>query len=565
MLRHYLSLISISVAALLLASCASRNAAAILNDVETYIQQRPDSALATIRAIDTTTLTTRSLRAHYALLHAMALDKNWIDTTDVNVVMPAVEYYDRHPSGIRRAKAWYYLGRIQQNAGNRPEASISFMKAERYAEGSDDFYFKGLIFQSLASIYSQTHLHEEALKYSERTYSLFVESKDTLNANAALLGIAHEYYNLGMNAEADSLFCLLIDGSQVHPNLRSDLLSSYALSCVTQDKDYEMAIRLFEEALSSTGSLKNRNLWGAYAYALMRIGNTKRAEQLFRQLENNKNSSQLYVYDYWKSMADAYSGDYLSAFLLQKAASDIQNENVKKAFRQSAIKAQKDFLEEVNRESETAARRKLVNHWLIWGFVVLLLLTAAIVAILQVKRKHEQDREKSLELEQENASLQEAVTALSDKVAEMNVQQAQLQREYTMHLQSSFREWGQLYKAYYHPGKNDILDIRENVYYEATNAISRLSGDKEGQILLERRLNELFDDVMVHYRADFPDEEETDYHFVSFVFAGFDASILKAAFQIPSIPATYARKSRLKESIQNSSSLNKEQYLRFFR
>ena len=74
MLRHYLSLISISVAALLLASCASRNAAAILNDVETYIQQRPDSALATIRAIDTTTLTTRSLRAHYALLHAMALD-----------------------------------------------------------------------------------------------------------------------------------------------------------------------------------------------------------------------------------------------------------------------------------------------------------------------------------------------------------------------------------------------------------------------------------------------------------------------------------------------------------
>ncbi len=295
MLRHYLSLISISVAALLLASCASRNAAAILNDVETYIQQRPDSALATIRAIDTTTLTTRSLRAHYALLHAMALDKNWIDTTDVNVVMPAVEYYDRHPSGIRRAKAWYYLGRIQQNAGDRPEASISFMKAERYAERSDDFYFKGLIFQSLASIYSQAHLHEEALKYSERAYSLFVESKDTLNANAALLGIAHEYYDLGMNAEADSLFCLLIDGSQVHPNLRSDLLSSYALSCVTQDKDYEMAIRLFEEALSSTGSLKNRNLWGAYAYALMRIGNTKRAEQLFRQLENNKNSSQLSI------------------------------------------------------------------------------------------------------------------------------------------------------------------------------------------------------------------------------------------------------------------------------
>ena len=72
---------------LILSSCASHRTAATLNDVETYIQDRPDSALSTIRAIDTTSLTTRSLRAHYALLHAMALDKNWIDTTDVEVVM----------------------------------------------------------------------------------------------------------------------------------------------------------------------------------------------------------------------------------------------------------------------------------------------------------------------------------------------------------------------------------------------------------------------------------------------------------------------------------------------
>jgi hypothetical protein len=133
-MRRPLYSIVLFIAIFLLASCANRKTAATLNDVETYIQARPDSALATIRAIDTTTLTTRALRAHYALLHAIALDKNWIDTTDVGVVMPAVEYYDRHPSGIRRAKAWYYLGRIQQNGGNRPDAGISFLKAEQFLE-----------------------------------------------------------------------------------------------------------------------------------------------------------------------------------------------------------------------------------------------------------------------------------------------------------------------------------------------------------------------------------------------------------------------------------------------
>ena len=503
MLRHHTSLFGLSLTVFLLAmalsSCASRHTAAILNDVDTYIQQRPDSALATIRAIDTTTLTSRSLRAHYALLHAMALDKNWIDTTDVGVVMPAVEYYDRHPSDIRRAKAWYYLGRIQQNAGDRPEASISLMKAERYAERSDDFYFKGLIFQSLASIYSQTHLHEEALKYSERTYSLFVESKDTLNANAALLGIAHEYYNLGMNAEADSLFCLLIDGSQVHPNLRSDLLSSYALSCVTQDKDYEMAIRLFEEALSSTGSLKNRNLWGAYAYALMRIGNTKRAEQLFRQLENNKNSSQLYVYDYWKSMADAYSGDYLSAFLLQKAASDIQNENVKKAFRQSAIKAQKDFLEEVNRESEIMAhRRKIVTLCTISSLLFIIILFTFFI------------RRRIKQTAQEKEYLMKAFNELTSQTEE---EKARIRGQYIKMCQSHFSHIGRINEMLnYHSS-----DANNSLYQELKASMKRIGSDEQKQREFESMLNDTFDNAMAHFREDFPKKKPRYYQFVSFL------------------------------------------------
>ena len=114
----------------LLASCSNRRTTATLNDVESYIASRPDSALATLRAIDTTTLTTRALKAHYALLHAMALDKNWIDTTDTGVIMPAVSYYSRHKSLDRRAKAYYYLGRIQQNAKQFDEAGVSFLIAE---------------------------------------------------------------------------------------------------------------------------------------------------------------------------------------------------------------------------------------------------------------------------------------------------------------------------------------------------------------------------------------------------------------------------------------------------
>ena len=67
---------------IVLVGCTTGNVRKKLNDIETYISDRPDSALTAIRSIDHSTLTTKSLRAHHALLHAMALDKNYIDVTD---------------------------------------------------------------------------------------------------------------------------------------------------------------------------------------------------------------------------------------------------------------------------------------------------------------------------------------------------------------------------------------------------------------------------------------------------------------------------------------------------
>ena len=561
MLRHYISLISISVAALLLVSCASRQTAATLNELETYIQQRPDSALATIRAIDTTTLTSRSLRAHYALLHAMALDKNWIDTTDVGVVMPAVEYYERHGSADQKMKAYYYLGRIQENQHDYTAAILSFAIAEDASTGSVDEQFKGLLYMGIANVYREVHSVDKTLEYTEKARECFSVSGDTHRFDLSTGRLAMAFQEKQDWYKADSLYQLCLQKLKQDTAYMQIYLSQYAAMKVVQpEPDPEGAISLLTIISSEYGKPLSMRDYGVYAYASALRGDDSTCEKILsmmsRQPENRRVQAR-----YMSYRIAEHKGDYKQALDLLKSIYRQQDTTVYEMLDNSLAQT----LQEYYAKQASESQRRLVNHRSIWGFVVLLLLTAAIVANLHVKRKHEQDREKSLQLEQENASLQEAVTALSDKVTEMNVQQAQLQREYTLHLQSSFREWGQLYKAYYHPGNNDILDVRENVYYEATNAIARLSGDKEGQILLERRLNELFDDVMVHYRADFPDEAESDYHFVSFVFAGFDASILKAAFQIPSIPATYARKSRLKESIQNSSSLNKEQYLRFFR
>ena len=478
-------LIVLFLALALFASCASRRTAATLNDVETYIQARPDSALATICAIDTTTLTTRSLRAHYALLYAMALDKNWIDTTDVKVVMPAVEYYDRHPSDIRRAKAWYYLGRIQHNGENRLDASISFLKAERYSEPSDDEDFKGLVCLAMSTLYSQTHLHEEALKYSERAYSFFVAARDTMNANNSLYCKASDLMNLERYREADSLFRILIENEFVHPNFRASLLCNYALNLVLSQEDYEQAVDIFEKAITTSGSLKNRNSWGTYAYSLMRVGRAKRADSIFAQLEATQGNAYL-SYSYWKSMSDAYALDYPSAYKHLKSAYDIQDENVVKAFRQSAIKAQKDFLDEMNQESEKEAnRRLLMMRGIITALIFLMLLL-----VFVFKRKNARSA-------REKESLIETYRELTSRTEE---EKAKVRNQYIQMCQSHFSHIGRI---------NEMLNVyakesNDNLYRELKRSIQRVGLDEDSQQRFEKILDESFDGVMTHFRESFP-------------------------------------------------------------
>ena len=545
----------------LLASCSNRRTAATLNDVESYIASRPDSALATLRTIDTTALTTRALKAHYALLHAMALDKNWIDTTDTGVIMPAVSYYSRHNSPDRRAKAYYYLGRIYYNRKNYTEATLSFTHSQECAANSKDYRFKSLIFQAMADTYSSTYLPEEALMCTDSSYKYCMMAEDTSLAVSSLFRKAQILNNLKRFSEADTLLSYIIINKRfVVPQMLPHVLADKAMVTLSGFSDYTAASRQFDTVVSLYGKLPSINHWCAYAYSLAASGAQQKSKEIFEAIEKTK-AIDSYSFKTWKSKAEAMNKEFSTAYLLLNEAMDKQVEQALETLRQSTIKAQRDyyFLE----RSKAEESRHLSQIIVVLSNLSLVIII--IVGVLLFQRKQERDKRNKELLEKEKNSLQEAVTALSERVTEMNVQQAQLQKEYIAHLQSSFREWGQLYKAYYHHNHQTGIDIRDNVYFEAKTAIAKLAGDKEGQRLLEQRLNVIFDGVMMHYRTDFPEREEVDYRFASFVFSGFDASVLKAAFQIPSLPATYERKSRLKESILRSSAKYKEQYLCFFR
>ena len=74
------------LAALCLTACTRPADVPELDTADSLMEQRPDSALALLRRIDTLRLTSRHDRARYAMLLSMALDKNYIDLKDFHVL-----------------------------------------------------------------------------------------------------------------------------------------------------------------------------------------------------------------------------------------------------------------------------------------------------------------------------------------------------------------------------------------------------------------------------------------------------------------------------------------------
>ena len=83
---------------ILMVSCTTYQVNRHLNDIESYIQEHPDSALAVLEGIDRTTLISKRNKAHHALLHAMALDKNYVNVTDDSLSRVALNYFDKRGS-----------------------------------------------------------------------------------------------------------------------------------------------------------------------------------------------------------------------------------------------------------------------------------------------------------------------------------------------------------------------------------------------------------------------------------------------------------------------------------
>ena len=151
-MKHFLSILFL---VLCLASCNSHSEHwNTLSQVESYIEEKPDSALVLLEQINTAELSGKEEKAKHALLYSMALDKNFVDKTDFEVLQPAIDYYEDNGSATDKLRTYYYQGRIYQNMGNDALAMESYVNAINNVETSDDILTKARLYVAQGNIYA---------------------------------------------------------------------------------------------------------------------------------------------------------------------------------------------------------------------------------------------------------------------------------------------------------------------------------------------------------------------------------------------------------------------------
>ena len=529
-------------------SCSSRLMTQRLDAIEKIIEDRPDSALVILRTLSQDNLDTRELKARFSLLYAMALDKNGVDTTDRTIIEPAIQYYQKHGTVDSRMKALYYQGIAYLNGGEFDNAIVSFSAAEELVSKSSDMRYVGLLYSRISDLYNLSHNSVDELKYVNLAADVFAENGIEKYKYSTMLRKGEALTGLSRYDEAESIFITLLDNPMLSEKIRTTAKEDYALLLLSRNnRDSGKALTLLNEVITDAGALRNTNLWAAYAYALADCGHFAESERVFAQLYDLADKDYSIV-DIWSSAAKESKGDYRDALGLLRKSLTYQDSLLNIRLLQATASAQNNHLALRNAQLQVESKNQRIRLMTLIFILALMLIISYIIYHSRVDRLWKE--------REELASIADTMR-LQMREAEMDL--SSLRSEYARMYKSQFKTLGEICEAYLLA--NEKKDSQRIMYEKVQRMLKDISGDSDGQKRFERMIDKSLSNIMRHFREEFPKYSEEDYRFISYVFVGFDATLLSIIFNMPSVDAVYMKKLRIKKTILKSDAVYKDMYL----
>ena len=222
--------------------------------IENLMPQHPDSALMLLEQIENKENLSRKDKAHYYLLLTEAQDKTFVKHETDSLITIATDYYEETDDLERKAKAWFYKGRINQNLNHPLKAQECFLNALQNEEQIEDHALLGRINNGIGMLYTQQDVYERALLYQQKAVMHFKAISDSIGQVYALRDLGRIYEIIHQKDSAIACYSKTLDlmVSRKVLSVYSELSSLYV-----QTKTYPEAERLLREIMANKQALGN--------------------------------------------------------------------------------------------------------------------------------------------------------------------------------------------------------------------------------------------------------------------------------------------------------------------
>lgn len=542
-------------------SCSSHQTGVKLKDVESYIQERPDSALKILDELNRKFLTNNELRAKFSLLYSIALDKNYIDTTDLSIIQPAVDFYSKHGTPIERMKTYFYRGAIHVNRGEDNRAMCVFQLSLEDSSRVSDNHYKELVNSAISDVFSRNNNVEQELAYAKAALNYGRLAQDSVGVWAITGHLASSYANCRRWEDAERTYEAFL-GMPIYDS------TSFVLRCISYAKDLirspepnpHRSIGILNEIIQSHPTLMTVEGYCIYAYDCQLLGEGSIADDIFRKLELlNKQQD---IVRLWRYRVQREQGQYEHALEDLEKSVLAQDSIVMASLRQSLVRAQLDYLQAETKILKNG--RELDKQRM--AFLVLSSIIAICILILLYMRKKKALTKRTEELatlhheSRQMLDLQNVqIEAINVQLAEKDVALFRLRKQYASIYKARYKSLNDLCAAYLLPNKSRQKDY---VYQEAMRQLDVIINDDETRNKFMTIVNDSLDNIIDKLRRDLPGHKELDFIFLMYVIAGFDATTISTLTGY-TVGTVYTKKNRLRNEISSLESEQRDFYLEF--
>lgn len=543
---NFINKISFLIIAVFFTSCSRVSVRDVLLDVESYMSERPDSAYAVLDSIDRSLLTTKGLKAHHALLHAMALDKNFIDVDDDSLARTALEYYKSHGDKKYHARSLYYLAVADYYQGRHDRAIIKLTEAEKIAECHDSVYW-GMIKIMQADTYRTTYNEVEQFNCLQVAHRIFHEMSLPYYIAVTDLQLAQLYADRFEYEKAEQLLNRLLETDEPADIVKVNSLLCLAFVKVMQSEaNASESVRIFETVLSEYGeeNMTVQSLW-AYAYALSIVGDRVRSDELVRKLGNEDFSEQA---PYWQYRIAKVINDIPAALKYLEESNYRDNDVIATVLNQSLSLVQRDYYET---RSELAEYKARSSRWVILAVIAGSLFFIIILLFTITRYVHRLKEEKA-------ANFQYAEELIRQMKMSQEDDSRSLKKKYMELYKSQFETLRILCDEYFR--NQNTTDAERKIYRKVALLVDEIRKDSTRYMQFECMVDEGLDNIMMSLRHEMPDLRELDYIIFCYFAVGFDATVISYLVD-KSINTIYIRKSRIRSAVEEANPPHRDSFL----